>query len=75
MSSMSSLTTNRSLGFGRKSVPNSGKSEFGWRCGPRGSIEEYKGMLTKWEERLVVITSCVWFHLCPPYKLLHASWV
>ena len=40
----SSLTSNRSSVFG-KVAPGSGKSEYGWRCGPRGSIEAYKGML------------------------------
>ena len=69
MSSVSSLT----LGFGMKAVPGSGKSEYGSKCGPRGSIEAYKGMLAVSEKKLEIV-SCVWFHPpCRPYKLLHAN--
>ena len=72
VSSVSSLTTNRSLGFGtKKVVPGSGKSEYGLKCGPRGSIKAYKGMLALSEEKLEVIC-CLWFHSWRPYKLLHA---
>ena len=74
-SSVSSLTTNRSLEFGtKKVVPGSGKSEYGLKCGPRGSIEAYKGMLALSEEKLEV-ACCLLFHSWTPYKLLHAIWV
>jgi hypothetical protein len=33
-------------------VPDLEKSEYGWKCGPRGSIEAYKGMLAISEEEL-----------------------
>ena len=76
VSSVSSLTTttNRSLGWETKMVPGSERSEYGWKCGPRGSIEAYKGMLAISEEKLD-IASRVRFHSWRPYKLLHASWV
>ena len=71
VSSVLSLT-NRSLGCGTKVVPGSGKSEYGLKCGPRGSIEAYKGMLAISEGKLGV-ACCLWFHSWRPYKLLHAS--
>jgi hypothetical protein len=74
VSSVSSLTANRPLRFGTKVVAGSGKSEYGWKCGPRGSIEAYKGMLAILEEKLEVVCCCVWFHSWS-YKLLHANWV
>jgi hypothetical protein len=73
VSSVSSLT-NRSLGFGTKVVPGLGEDEYGWKCGPRGSIEAYKGMLAISEVKLEV-ACCLWFHSWWPYKLLHASCV
>ena len=74
VSSVSSLTTNRSLECGTKGGSGSGKIEYGWKCGPRGSIEAYKGMLAISEEKLDIACR-VWFHSWRPYKLLHASWV
>ena len=74
LSSVSSLTTNRSLWFGTKVVPGLGKSEYGWKCGPTGSIDAYKGMLGISEEKLEVACA-VWFRSWWPYKLLHANWV
>ena len=53
VSSVSSLTNNRSLGC-MTVAPGSGKIEYGWKCGPRGSIEAYKGMLAISEEKLDV---------------------
>ena len=74
-SSVSSLTTNRSLEFGMKVVTGSGKRECGCKCGPKGSIEAYKGMWAIVLEEKLEVVCCVWFHSWWPYKLLHANWV
>ena len=75
VSSLSSSTSNRSSGFKTIVVPGSGTSEYGWKCGPRRSIEVCKGMLAISEEESEEVVCCVWFHSWWPCKLLHANWV
>lgn len=45
----------RSLGFEMRVISGLGKCEYGQKCGPRGSIEAYRGMLAISEEKLPVV--------------------